>query len=663
MILALLLAVSADLDLPPGTNPATVALFRAVVTDDVAAAKKAVARKGVELDARTLHEADTPLMLAANLGDAALVQVLLKAGAGPNVAPHTRYHHGPLFYAVMGSKLSVKPEKSLGEINAVVKALLDAKADPNLEMSEAEFMPQTTPLLISARLAPETLALMLEGGGDPNAAQSDGKSALALAVADDHEASALNKLDLLLSAGAKLPSDDKKRAGLLATALDHGHSPVVRKLLAAGCTVAPSSEVAPWLVAGAAATGDTTLFDELSKGVDCKTRFKTKGLVPAALQGGKDADAAKRERVLALAKRLAACGAPLDGALAVTAQTGDADAFAWADPLEPGIPAAQPGKHSALQWAALGGNEVIVGKLLARGAWPDGSEPPPVVLAAKASQARALAVLWPKAATAAREQALTAAADAACASELDEARLAETFSTLAKLGVEQAPDKVRGCSSAAWLSFHQTRRELDVARGGTREVDALVFGGDPVSAAKWETAALTLVEKSAMWWVPLGPFPRRVRSDGVTGMNPGFDVVLLGLCDPSQSASRLEALKGFYPGIYVKRVSAKAEDTGCPLVLEQPLVTATKSAKVAGETVTVSMLRKGRARACLATRVSAAGELSGFATQDLGLEHRSCADFEEQVEVSAAGGECAVKCGGDRQRYRVRPKGVFKLEK
>ena len=156
--------------------------------------------------------------------------------------------------------------------------------------------------------------------------------------------------------------------------------------------------------------------------------------------------------------------------------------------------------------------------------------------------------------------------------------------------------------------------------------------------------------EAAPWVLPLGPYPRRVRSDTVSGMNPGFDVVLLGLCAPEHSGSRLEALEAFYPGVYVKRVSAKAAQVGCPLVLEQPLAAANKSGKVGADTVSVSIQRRGRERSCVAVRVRAKGGLSSFAAQALEAGP-SCSDFEEAVALDG----CSVRCGGKTTRVKLKP--------
>jgi hypothetical protein len=264
LILALLLAIAPTDDLLPGTNAATAALFEALEANDAKAVKKALARKGVDVNARTAREADTPLMLAANLGSVELVKALLAAGADPNKAPHSRYHHAPLFYALMGNKLT-RDEKTLEAINGVVKVLLDAKADPNLEMVLAEGMPKTTPTLVAAGLDPSTFALFLAAGGSPSVTQSDGKDAVAIALEEVEEAVTLEKLELSLRAGWKPPEAEKARARLLASALDRGHAAAVRRLIGVGCVLPEGSELRPWLVAGAAAAGDEALYDERAR--------------------------------------------------------------------------------------------------------------------------------------------------------------------------------------------------------------------------------------------------------------------------------------------------------------------------------------------------------------------------------------------------------------
>src|SRR4029079_15215987 len=97
-------------------------LFEAVESGDVAATKRAVREKGVQVNAYTWHGGETPLMLAATEGNVELVNVLLAAGADPNLAPHVRYHHAALYYALTGTN-----EKTVEQINAVAKLLLAAR--------------------------------------------------------------------------------------------------------------------------------------------------------------------------------------------------------------------------------------------------------------------------------------------------------------------------------------------------------------------------------------------------------------------------------------------------------------------------------------------------------------------------------------------------------
>jgi len=636
LLLALLLITGQYEDLPEGASPATRALFKAVWAGDTAGVKRAVKQKGVDLNAYTKVGVDTALMLAANRGELEMVKALLAAGADPNLAPHRRYKTGPLAYAVMG-RIDGGKEKSLETLNAVLRALLDGKADPNAELMMGEFQPRTTVTLLAVTLMPETLAVLLEGGGDPNRVQSDGKSGLDLAAGIKDEAEALTKLELLLKAGAKVPADEKKRLLLLVRALDHANVKVARALMAAGCTVSPSSDAASLLLAAAAATGDAAFYDELAKGVTC-----TGDVVSAALTGLKCDDASRRERVLGLAKRLQACGAGMKGASRAAALAGDATAFEWAAKLEKELP------PTLLKDAAIGGDARIVSLLLVKGQSPDGDEGP-LVTAAKRSQAEAVEAMWTKASPVTREAAVNAAAGAACASDKDLARIAQLFAVLARLHVETVPEKVRDCSPEGWLAFHAGRRDLEAAGEGTRELDALVFGGDAASAEGWESGATALLERAAPWVLPLGPYPRRVKSDTVKGMNPGFDVVLLGMCAPEQSASRLEALKGFYAGVYVKRVSAPVAELGCPLVLEQPLVSATKNGKVGADDVTASIVRRGRERTCVLVKLSPKGELASFASE--AFDPKGCEGYDETVALDG----CTWRCGGKTTRVRPRP--------
>jgi hypothetical protein len=126
----------------------------------------------------------------------------------------------------------------------------------------------------------------------------------------------------------------------------------------------------------------------------------------------------------------------------------------------------------------------------------------------------------------------------------------------------------------------------------TQEVIALIWGGgkDAASAEdslrRWEEEkkllgdALTLAEG----------FPKRVSSASVPGLNPGFEIVLIGYCGRDEATNARRFLKGLYPFAYEKPV--KVEAAACPrwagekqdVVVEPP-----KTVKGKGVTLTVAV--------------------------------------------------------------------------
>ncbi|NMO17524.1 SUMF1/EgtB/PvdO family nonheme iron enzyme [Pyxidicoccus fallax] len=61
-------------------------------------------------------------------------------------------------------------------------------------------------------------------------------------------------------------------------------------------------------------------------------------------------------------------------------------------------------------------------------------------------------------------------------------------------------------------------------------------------------------------------YPKLVKSDTLPGLNPGFHVVLLGLCNAEQVRPRVRAIKEVYPQAYWRPVKVAAEDS-CPELL------------------------------------------------------------------------------------------------
>ena len=126
----------------------------------------------------------------------------------------------------------------------------------------------------------------------------------------------------------------------------------------------------------------------------------------------------------------------------------------------------------------------------------------------------------------------------------------------------------------------------------TQEAIAIIWGGgkDAASAQeslrRWEEekkllgGALTFAEG----------YPKRVSSASVPGLNPGFEIVLLGYCGRDEATSARHFLKALHPFAYEKPV--KVEALACPrwagekqdVVVEPP-----KTVKGKGVTLTVAV--------------------------------------------------------------------------
>lgn len=132
----------------------------------------------------------TPLHRAAEAGDAAAIDRLLRAGANANAV--TRYRVRPLSLAVLGTHVDA------------VRALLKGGADPNALMGEGE------PVLLTAARAGnlDILKALIEAGGDVNARERFyGQTPLMWAAIEDHAA----VIDELVAKGA----DVNARANVL----------------------------------------------------------------------------------------------------------------------------------------------------------------------------------------------------------------------------------------------------------------------------------------------------------------------------------------------------------------------------------------------------------------------------------------------------------------
>jgi uncharacterized protein len=129
----------------------------------------------------TLADGSTALLWAAHWDDAALVDLLLRAGANPKTV--NRYGISPLLEACMNGD------------TAIIEALLKAGADPDTAQPEGE-----TALMTASRTGnTDAVKLLLDHGAQVNAKENwRGQNALMWAVAEKHPA----VVQLLIARGA-----------------------------------------------------------------------------------------------------------------------------------------------------------------------------------------------------------------------------------------------------------------------------------------------------------------------------------------------------------------------------------------------------------------------------------------------------------------------------
>lgn len=153
----------------------------------------------------------TPLQLAINFGHPDIVNVLLAAGANPNLAD--RKGNTPLIWA------------SDEQQTAIALQLLQAKADPAAKSNKGK-----TALYYAARNGDQTLAQELLAAGAPvNTLTDDNQSPLYQAITANHT----EMVRLLLSHGARVDRGGWL-SGLLGAAIDSKNTDVMIQLIKAG---------------------------------------------------------------------------------------------------------------------------------------------------------------------------------------------------------------------------------------------------------------------------------------------------------------------------------------------------------------------------------------------------------------------------------------------
>lgn len=339
-------------------------VLKAVERDDVRRIEKYIARAlPIDKELRRCQNQFPATLLAHACDNKATrtVRFLIESGANPDKG---RYYP-PLFGAVHNGG------------RAVVQLLLDAGANPNVR---ARFNPDPspdrdkdsrwTPLMCATVCGKFDLVnLLLERGADPNVTTRLGLSALDFAIAHRHD----RLIARLLKAGAKA-------SGLsLFTPIERGDLPTVKRLIHAGADVNVFGNAA----SGAMAAGQTPL--EAAVLARCRIDSEIELEVELGeIRGG--CESAARQKLLerkrhhfGIIKALVRAGAQLNGPtrwrspLLVAASGGDLEVVkflidAGADPnaATSAMPSARG--TSALHHAALGGSIQIVKALIVAGA-------------------------------------------------------------------------------------------------------------------------------------------------------------------------------------------------------------------------------------------------------------------------------------------------------
>jgi ankyrin repeat protein len=218
-----------DLLLGAGANPKAVnefgatALYAAAEFADPAVTKNLLAA-GADPNV-ALMSGETPLMAAARRGNTATVQALLEAGADPN-AKEKNGGQTALMWGTAGGFSAVTSELVRGKADvnarsksgstalmfaargdlASIRTLLDAGADPNLEIPDWK----GTALTIASTMGqPEIVEALLNKGADINHRDENSFTALHAAVRDsdygeerDQRARAVATVKVLLAHGA-----------------------------------------------------------------------------------------------------------------------------------------------------------------------------------------------------------------------------------------------------------------------------------------------------------------------------------------------------------------------------------------------------------------------------------------------------------------------------
>ena len=179
---------------------------------------------------------DAPLLCAIHKNDAAIVELLLQAGANPNAKgsvdwqPHSsNFHYDGAYGRGWATPLWLAVDMNQFPM---VQLLLKFKADPNDSRTGGQ------PLLFSALSDTNILEALLDAGADPNQAGADGEPPL-VKLYSFSESSERNVAlaKLLIAHGAKVNVENHEGYTPLDVAVFRGDRELTKLLLASGANV------------------------------------------------------------------------------------------------------------------------------------------------------------------------------------------------------------------------------------------------------------------------------------------------------------------------------------------------------------------------------------------------------------------------------------------
>lgn len=101
---------------------------------------------------------------------------------------------------------------------------------------------------------------------------------------------------------------------------------------------------------------------------------------------------------------------------------------------------------------------------------------------------------------------------------------------------------------------------------GAGEAQVLIWGGGRTPEEATKALERFNSERNGLEaLLALGEgYPRVVVSDTLPGLNPGFNVVVLGVCTPEEAKAPLKVLQSFSPGVYARAARVATAPGSCP---------------------------------------------------------------------------------------------------